>query len=202
MAKSLSEIMAEHRARKEKEENERKAKENAPVTQPSQAAQETTVAAQSTPKRGFLSRIAANKSAEEPTPPPAQQTQVVAERVQTTVPGNLPTVQSMAVAPVSDIKSDDIATLRRNLDYLAEHIEHKELVGQVVRNIAAQLQENPQFSSQMADADFNLIVRGLRKSFNTAARKKSEGVAKKKASDNETSEILEMLKGAGISLSG
>lgn len=147
-------------------------------------------------KRGFLARV--KTAIPESSPPiPQQEVKKLPEPEQTEV--SVPVVQTLvAPPPKADLSDAGIAELRRNLDFLANNIEQPALVGQVVRNIAQQLQDNPQFSSSMVNADFDLIVRGLRKAFNTAARKKSEGQAKRKASDEETSEFLSMLKDVGI----
>jgi len=96
---------------------------------------------------------------------------------------------------VGDLAATTVDDLRTALTYLAEHIEHKELVGQVVRRIAQMLIVNPQFSTQMPmeRKDFNLLVRGLRRSYNVAARKKTEkGEEKAKKGLEKALDIAEL----------
>lgn len=77
----------------------------------------------------------------------------------------------------------DVETLRKDLNFLALNIEQVDLVRQVVQKIAITLRKNPALASYMKDADVDLIVRGLRRSYNIAVRKKEdkkEGKMKKK----------------------
>lgn len=94
--------------------------------------------------------------------------------------------------------SADIAQLRANLDYLAANIDQRELVGQVVRTIAVQLKSNPVLGEGMVDADFDLLIRGLRKCYIVAARNKSEKRVAKAAKSADADEIGDMMKDLGI----
>lgn len=94
----------------------------------------------------------------------------------------------------------DLEKMRANLKYLAENIEQKDLVGQVIRTIAVQLKSNPAIGDGMVDSDFDLIVRGLRKAYMVAARKKTETRGKAIAKTKEVDEISAMFKDAGINL--
>lgn len=94
--------------------------------------------------------------------------------------------------------SADIAQLRANLDYLAANIDQRELVGQVVRTIAVQLKSNPVLGEGMVDADFDLLIRGLRKCYMVAARNKSEKRVAKAVKSADADEIGDMMKDLGI----
>lgn len=94
----------------------------------------------------------------------------------------------------------DLAKLRENLKFLAENIEQKDLVGQVVRTIAVQLKSNPAIAEGMIDSDFDLVVRGLRKAYMIAARNKTEKRVKTAAKNSELDEINNMFKAAGVNL--
>jgi len=106
---------------------------------------------------------------------------------------NAPQPEGAPVVPV------EMEKLRGNLDYLAANIEQKELVGQVVRTIAIQLKESPELEAHMNDGDFNLIIRGLRRAFNVAARNKSEKKEFKRKADKEVDELSGLLGDLGIS---
>lgn len=121
----------------------------------------------------------------------------VASVTQTITP---PKIQEITIeAPVFPAgPSADIAQLRANLDYLAANIDQRELVGQVVRTIAVQLKSNPVLGEGMVDADFDLLIRGLRKSYMVAARNKSEKRVAKAAKSADADEIGDMMKDLGI----
>lgn len=103
-------------------------------------------------------------------------------------------------APKQDLPQSSIEELRKNLDYLAENIDQKNLVGQVVRTIGTQLYENPQFSSCMKDTDFDLLVRGLRSSYKMAARRRVELGEKREEKREDVLELESMMKDLGVSL--
>lgn len=112
----------------------------------------------------------------------------------------IPIVVTIPASP-QDLPQSSIEELRKNLDFLAENIDQKSgLVGQVVRTIGQQLYENPQFSSCMKDPDFDLLVRGLRRSFNIAARRRVEAGEKKEERREEVLELENMMKDLGVSL--
>lgn len=94
--------------------------------------------------------------------------------------------------------SIDTTALRTNLDYLANNIENKELVGQVVRTIAVQLKNSPELGPYMSHADMNLIVRGARAAFATQARKKSAAKDEKEKKKGQSDDVMAMFKAAGL----
>lgn len=92
---------------------------------------------------------------------------------------------------------------RKNLDYLASHIEEKDLVKQVLQTILVQLQRNPHFKDILAGdgvlkPSMNLIVRALRRAYTIAARAKQEKRGKKAAKDAEFDAIAREFADAGI----
>jgi hypothetical protein len=88
--------------------------------------------------------------------------------------------------------------LRHNLTYLANNIEQKELVGQIVRTIAQQLANSPELTPYMTNADVNLMVRGLRRGYQIAARKKAEQKEARASKTKDTSELAQAFKDAGL----
>jgi hypothetical protein len=88
--------------------------------------------------------------------------------------------------------------IRENLQFLANNIEQKELVGDVVRTIAVQLQQNPVLGDHLSDGDIDLIVRGLRRAFQTASRVKTEKRYQAKARNEQVDEIGDIMKGLGL----
>lgn len=102
--------------------------------------------------------------------------------------------------PVQDLGNDTLEKLRENLEYLANNIEHRAQVKQVVQTIMAQIIRNPQFKSGMNNGDFDLIVRGARASYEFAARRKTEGKTAKTAKSGQAAELMQMLKDSGIDL--
>lgn len=94
----------------------------------------------------------------------------------------------------------DLGSLKQNLIYLANNIEQKELVGQVVRTIAVQLVNSPELTPHMTNADVNLVVRGLRSAYSIAARKKQDTKDARVKKSADTSELSAMFKEAGLSL--
>lgn len=95
-----------------------------------------------------------------------------------------------------DLPKSSVEDLKKNLEFLAANIEDVPLVKQAVRSIAEMLIQNPQFSTQlpMQRSDFNLIVKGLRKSYQTAARKKGERSEKKAKFEADVDEVERLLK--------
>lgn len=96
----------------------------------------------------------------------------------------------------------DIEELKRNLAHLANNIEQPALVGQVVRTIAQQIANSPQLCPHMTRGEVNLMVRGLRMSYQVAAMKKQEKVDSKAAKSKGTQELGQMFKDAGIDFAG
>lgn len=94
----------------------------------------------------------------------------------------------------------DPSELKRNLEYLANNITQKELVGQIIRTIAIQLRQNPQLTPFMTDADVDLVVRGIRAAYEIAARKRAEKSETKRKSTKLDIDIGEMLKSGGLDL--
>jgi hypothetical protein len=92
----------------------------------------------------------------------------------------------------------DTIELKRNLEYLANNIEQKELVGQIVRTIALQLKQSPELTPYMTDANVDLVVRGLRRSYSIVARKKSEAAEKRKSGSKNNDELTAMFRDAGL----
>lgn len=92
----------------------------------------------------------------------------------------------------------DTTELRRNLEYLANHIEQKELVGQIVRTIAVQLKQSPELTPYMSDADVDLVVRGLRRAYAIVARKKSEARDAKTNRGKVDADLAQQFKDAGL----
>lgn len=94
----------------------------------------------------------------------------------------------------------DVESLRKNLEYLALNIEQKELVGNVVRTIAMQLRSQPELIPYMKEADVDLVVRGLRRSYNVAVRVKTEKAEKKGKSTALDVELAGVMKDIGFKL--
>lgn len=92
----------------------------------------------------------------------------------------------------------DIEALKGHLIFLANNIEQKDLVAQVVRTIAVQLQNSPELVGQMSNADVDLVVRGLRRSYAVAARKKQENKEAKIKKGTDTSELHKIFADAGL----
>lgn len=94
----------------------------------------------------------------------------------------------------------DVESLRKNLEYLALNIEQKELVGNVVRTIAMQLRSQPELIPYMKEADVDLVVRGLRRSYNVAVRAKTEKAEKKGKSTALDAELAGVMRDIGFKL--
>lgn len=93
----------------------------------------------------------------------------------------------------------NVVELKSNLKYLADNIENPELVKDVVRTIAMQIAQRPELAKHMLRGEVNLMVRGLRQSYNQAAMKKQEKSVGKKKVDKDVSELEDMMKGMGVS---
>jgi hypothetical protein len=112
-------------------------------------------------------------------------------------------VQTLSASQSADaLKQNDgsanIEELKSNLKYLAENIENRELVAQVVRTIALQLKNNRELTPHMANSDVNLMVRGLKAAYATAAFKKQEKSEKRTKTQKGADELSAMFKDAGI----
>lgn len=96
----------------------------------------------------------------------------------------------------------NIEELKKNLAYLANNIENPALVGQVVRTIAQQIANSPELTPHMSRGEVNLMVRGLRMSYQVAAMKKQEKVDAKVAKSKGSAELGQMFKDAGLDFAG
>lgn len=94
----------------------------------------------------------------------------------------------------------DLEELRKHLAYLANSIDQKELVAQIVRTIGAQLLASPELTPQMTHAEVDLIVRGLRRGYSIAARKKSEAKEAKQVKNKDFGELGAAFAAAGLNL--
>lgn len=94
----------------------------------------------------------------------------------------------------------DVEALRADLTYLANNIEQKEIVGQIVRKIAQQLRQSPELTPYMKDADVDLLVRGLRSSYAVAAIKRTEKKETGKVKSAMDNELAGAFAAAGLSL--
>lgn len=92
----------------------------------------------------------------------------------------------------------DIAALKTHLTFLENNIEQKEIVAQVVRTIAIQLQNSPELVKGMSNAEVDTVVRGLRSAYNIAARKKSENKEAKQKKGADTSDLHKAFADAGL----
>lgn len=116
---------------------------------------------------------------------------------------SLPTTQTQSPSQTADNQKTndgvvDTEQLRRNLTYLANNIDQKELVGQIIRTITAQLKANTSLVKHMGDGDFDLMVRALRRSYTIVARKKSENIEKKKSVSKDVADMASAFKDAGL----
>lgn len=100
----------------------------------------------------------------------------------------------------SDGPQIDTEKLKANFEYLASNIEHREIIGQVVRTIMIQLIAQPELSKNLVNADFNLLMRGFRSAYVSAARRKTEIKEKKKAKTSEIDDLAAMFGQMGVEL--
>lgn len=92
----------------------------------------------------------------------------------------------------------DITALKTHLTFLENNIGQKEIVAQVVRTIAIQLQNSPELVKGMSNAEVDTVVRGLRSAYNIAARKKSENKEAKQKKGADTSALHAAFNDAGL----
>lgn len=102
--------------------------------------------------------------------------------------------------PASQITLAGWDEFKSNLEYLASNIEDRDAIKPVVQTIAVQLARNPQFQTSMVKADFNLIVRGIRRAYAQAVRAKQEKRSKKSKDDDEMKALEAEFAAAGIKL--
>lgn len=136
----------------------------------------------------------------------AQERVSVSEKTPIQTVQNTEILQSSASQTADAQKTNDgtvnIEELKRNLAYLANNIENKDLVADVVRTIAVQIKNYPELFPHMTRGDVNLMVRGLRMAYQIAAMKKQEKKSSVKKNDAAVMEISQMMKDAGIDFSG
>lgn len=96
--------------------------------------------------------------------------------------------------------SADVAELKSNLKYLADNIENRELVAQVVRTIAMQVAQHPEIAKHMLRGEVNLMVRGLRSAYQVAAMSKQARAETKKKGDKQVDELAQMFKDMGVNM--
>lgn len=136
----------------------------------------------------------------------AQERVYVPEKTPIQAVQNTEILQSSASQTADAQKTNDgtanIEELKRNLAYLANNIENKDLVADVIRTIAVQIKNYPELFPHMTRGDVNLMVRGLRMAYQTAAMKKQEKKSSVKKNDAAVMEISQMMKDAGIDFSG
>lgn len=113
-----------------------------------------------------------------------------------------PSVEKSASGTADSQKSNngtaDLDALRGHLSFLAANITQKELVAQVVRTIAVQLQKTPELVGKMSEADVDLVVRGLRYAYSIAARKKAEIKETKSKNKADTSDLHKAFADNGL----
>lgn len=128
-----------------------------------------------------------------PRPPSAQ--------VRSSAPAQ-PTAQvSVQAAPQEtpqDLSDPLLKEIKNNIAYLSSHIEEKSIVQQVIRTIMEQMRKNPHFRPFLTAADKETIVRGFRRAYNVAARKKVEAKDKKEKKSGNVKEIEQMMKNLGV----
>ena len=109
-------------------------------------------------------------------------------------------LQEAVKAAKVDLPHNTVEDLRQNLAFLAANIENKDLVKQAVRTVAGMLAANPQFSTQMPmqRSDFNLLVKGVRRSYEMAARKKAQRQETRQKSEADQDEVMRLLKDLDI----
>lgn len=112
--------------------------------------------------------------------------------------GNIASPSQQVDAQKTNDGTANIEELKRNLAYLANNIENKEMVGQVVRTIASQLKNSPELCPGMTNADVNLVVRGARMAYQVAATRKQEKADVKKSKSKDTEALDAFFKDAGI----
>ena len=113
-------------------------------------------------------------------------------------------IKELSASQTADaLKQNDgtanIAELKSNLEYLAANIENGPLVKDIVRTIATQVAQHPEIAKHMTRGEVNLMVRGLRSSYQVAAMNKQEKVDKKKKTDKGVDEIAQFMKDSGFS---
>lgn len=119
--------------------------------------------------------------------------------VQSKLPETTPSIGHREAEKTND-GNIDVDKLKDSLVYLANNIEQKEIVAQVVRSICVQIKNNPSITPFMKKSDVDLIVRGVRMAYQVAARKKSEKSEGKTVKDKVTSELADAFKAAGLNL--
>jgi hypothetical protein len=94
----------------------------------------------------------------------------------------------------------DTEKLKANLAYLANNIDQKELVKDIVRTIAIQVRQNPALMAHFNanHGDMDLLVRGMRRSYALVARKKVEKKEETTGKKKVENELMESFKAAGF----
>lgn len=94
-----------------------------------------------------------------------------------------------------------VEELRNNLKYLADNIENKDLVPNIIRTIGLQLKNSPEITPYMTHADVNLVVRGARSAYQLAAMAKQNKEDGKKGKSKVMAEVDQIFKDGGIDFS-
>lgn len=109
--------------------------------------------------------------------------------------------------PAPEVKIPENATedqklilteLKGHLEYLVQHIDQREVIAPVVRNIMMKLQANPDLCVFVPDTTWNSIVRGTRASYKFEARKAQEGKEKKTAKQSKAAELIGEFESMGF----
>lgn len=95
---------------------------------------------------------------------------------------------------------ESLDTLRKSLAYLADNIEYPEVVASTVRTLGQQLKEKPELAAFMLNGEFDLLVRGFRRAYQTASRQKTEQREKKASKVKGASEFENIFNDMDIKL--
>lgn len=98
----------------------------------------------------------------------------------------------------TEYTEEEAERVRSLFQMLAENIDQREAVAEVVYTITSRLQSNPNFKEILRPEDFGLMVRGMRTAYGVLAAKKSETKSKRAPNSENVNDFLMGLKDIGF----
>lgn len=93
---------------------------------------------------------------------------------------------------------EEVQDLREALDIVVNNIEHKDLVGDAMRNVMQMIAANPNLKDLMMPQDIGIMTRALRINYGVLIEKKTERSTKTSQAKKDVKEVADMMENMGI----
>ena len=119
---------------------------------------------------------------------------------------------SDSIMPTADEFNDDsqidafteekVAQMRKGLIFLADQIDNKQEVGEILKNLMMMMHNTPELAEIMQPKDIGLMVRALQENYGRVIVKKNKRSEKRKKNEESLKEIEGLLGDISINIGG